>query len=249
MNKVEILTGRKGQGKTSLAYRRAKLARRGVVVFDPNAQFGIGAIVRDPALILPAMDESGTETGNLIVFQPQGDVWEGFDVFVQAVFEKREIAVLVDEAWLLGSPQRISPALDQLTRLGRTKDIDVFLTAHRPQDLNGIVFSLADSYCFFHTTHPNDLARIEHFTSAALRERVQQLGRHEFACWSVEEEKFYVNADPEGWREEILPPVSREMAESTSKHAFLTVALCAAVALVLIYPILQSVAKIFGLSI
>jgi DNA helicase HerA-like ATPase len=207
-NKIEIVTGRKGQGKTSLAYHRARLSRRGVAVFDPNAQFRIGSIVRDAACLSVAMDDPAV---TLVVFQPHGEVWADFEQFQQTIFGKREIAVIVDEASLLGSPQRISPALDQLIRLGRTKDIDIFLTAHRPQDLNGIVFSLADTFCFFHTTHPRDLQRIEDFTSAELRERVQQLGPHEFACWSVEAEQFFVNTAPEGWREQIAPETPREI--------------------------------------
>jgi hypothetical protein len=208
-NLIEIVTGRKGEGKSSLSYHRARLARRGVAIFDPNIQFTIGAVVHDQGALLEAL--AGTETP--VVFQPLGDVSEGFVDFQEGIFTKRQIVALVDEASLLGSPQRIDPALDRLIRLSRTKEIDVILDAHRPQDLNGIVFSLADFYCFFHTTHPRDLERIESFTSAKARARVEQLGQHEFLCWSVATESFYVNTDPKGWREEISPEPEGEFHE------------------------------------
>lgn len=199
MNKIEIITGRKGQGKSGLAYHHARLARAGVAIFDPNAQFDIGLISSDPDSFKTSLDEPG----NLVVYRAAGDVWRDFTDFFNVIFARRELAIVVDEASLLGSPQRIHPELDRLLRLGRTKELDVFLTAHRPQDLNGIAFSLADSYCFFHTTHPRDQEKIESYTSPELAERVKGLGPHEFVCWSVEAENFYVNKNPADWRERI----------------------------------------------
>ena len=200
-NKIEIITGRKGQGKSGLAYHHARLARAGVAIFDTNAQFDIGNISWDPISFEASLDEPG----NLVTYRCAGDVWDGFSDFFNVIFQRRELAVLVDEVSLLGSPQRIHPDLDKLLRLGRTKELDVFLTAHRPQDLHGIAFSLADSFCFFHTIHPRDLEKIESYTSPEFAARVQQLATHHFACWSVEAEQFYVNTNPADWREYITP--------------------------------------------
>jgi energy-coupling factor transporter ATP-binding protein EcfA2 len=198
-NKIEIITGRKGQGKSVLAYHHARLARAGVAIFDPNAQFGIGRISSDPITFAGDLDQPG----NLVVYRASGDVWNDFFDFFNVIFSRRDLAIVVDEASLLGSPQRIHPELDKLLRLGRTKGLDIFLTAHRPQDLHGITFSLADTFCFFHTTHPRDLEKIESYTSSELAARVQQLAKHQFVCWTVEAEDFYVNTNPADWRERI----------------------------------------------
>lgn len=214
-NQIEIVTGRKGQGKSTLAYHRARLARRGVVIFDPNFQFGIGRLVHSGPELAEALEQDLSP----VVYQPYVDVWKNFETFVAVVFTKQGISVLVDEASLLGSPQRIHPELDSLIRLGRTKELDIFLTAHRPQDLNGIVFSLADAYSFFHTTHPRDLERIEEFTNEAARLRVKELGPHQFLHWSVELESFYVNASPDGWREQIKPEAPEEDEIPTEEEA------------------------------
>ena len=191
-NSIEIVTGRKGEGKSSLGYHHARLASRGVAVFDPNLQFSIGVPVHNQRALLEALAQNETP----VVYQPLGDVGDGFAEFQEGIFTRRQIAVLVDVESLLGSPQRMEPALVGVIRLSRTKEIDVVLTAHRPQDLNGIVFSLADTYCFFHTTHPRDLERIESFTSEKARARVEILALHQFLCWSVQSESFYVNTDP-----------------------------------------------------
>lgn len=216
-NEIEIITGRLGQGKSSLAYHKARLARRGVVVFDPNFQFGNGAIVHSGPALLAAL--SNPEPVTPVIYQPAVDVWANFQEFADVVFTRRQIAVLVDESSLLQSPQKIHPALDSLLRLGRTRELDVFLTAHRPQDMNGIAFSLAHVYCFFHTTHPRDVERIRDFTNEAAAERVQGLPLHHFLSWSVELEEFYVNASPEGWREEIEPQSVEESEIQTEEHA------------------------------
>lgn len=214
MNKIEIVTGRKGQGKSCLAFHHARLARAGVAIFDPNAQFSIGRVSSDPE----SFEADLNETGNVVVYQAFGDVWEDFADFFRVIFERRALAILVDEASLLGSPQRIHPDLDKLLRLGRTKELDVFLTAHRPQDMHGITFSLADSLCFFHTTHPRDLDKIESYTSPEVRARVQQLTTHRFICWSVEQEKFYVNTNPADWREDIAPVRAGKLNQEVSIH-------------------------------
>lgn len=200
-SKIEIITGRKGQGKSGLAYHHARLSRLGSAIFDPNAQFSIGIVSDDPAQFEDSLDGES----NVVVYRSAGNVEEGFAAFFECVWRRRELAVVVDEASLLGSPQRIDENLDKLIRLGRTKELDVFLTAHRPQDMNGIAFSLADSYCFFHTTHPRDLERIENFTSPECSARVRELGKHHFLCWSVEAEQFYEVTNPADWKEEIDP--------------------------------------------
>jgi hypothetical protein len=210
--KIEIITGRKGQGKSGLAYHHARLARLGVAIFDPNAQFDLGTVSDNPADFEASLDGEG----NVVVYRSVHNVEDDFAAFFECIFRRRELAVVVDEASLLGSPQRIDENLDKLIRLGRTKELDVFLTAHRPQDMNGIAFSLADVYCFFHTTHPRDLERIENFTSPECAARVKELALHHFVCWSVEAEDFYVNTNPADWKEEIEP------ARETQTHQEVT---------------------------
>jgi hypothetical protein len=207
--KIEIITGRKGQGKSGLAYHHARLTRFGVAIFDPNAQFSIGRVSDNPA----ALEDSLDSTENVVVYRSTHNVEDDFAAFFECIWRRRELAVVVDEASLLGSPQRIDENLDKLVRLGRTKELDIFLTAHRPQDMNGIVFSLADSYCFFHTTHPRDLERIENFTSPECAARVRELGLHQFLCWSVEAEQFYVVTNPADWKEEIFPARETRISE------------------------------------
>jgi hypothetical protein len=212
--KIEIITGRMGMGKSGLAFHHARLARVGVAIFDPNAQFSNGTVSNNPE----DFEESLNAAGNVVIYRSAGKVDQDFADFYECIFRRRELAIVVDEASLLGSPQRIDENLDKLIRLGRTKGLDIFLTAHRPQDMNGIAFSLAVSYCFFHTTHPRDLERIENFTSPECAARVKELAQHHFVCWSVEEEDFYVNTNPEDWREHIDPVRRVQTQEEVSSN-------------------------------
>ena len=200
-SKIEIITGRPGQGKSGLAFHHARLAKVGVAVFDPSAQFAIGEISRDGA----GFEESLDSGERVVVYQSFGNVEKDFAQFFECVFRRRDLAVIVDEASLLGSPQWLDENLDKLIRLARHKDLDVFLTAHRPQDLNGICFSCAKIFCFFHTSHPRDLEKIEGYTSVECAARVKELTTHHFVCWSVEDDGFFVNTNPSDWREDIKP--------------------------------------------
>ena len=79
--KIEIITGRKGQGKSGLAYHHARLARVGVAIFDPNAQFSIGTVSDNPA----QFEESLDADGNVVVYRSVHNVEDDFAAFVECI--------------------------------------------------------------------------------------------------------------------------------------------------------------------
>lgn len=198
---VSAIFGRRGKGKSTLAYHHAKRLNRGVLIYDCNAQFTIGRVVDD----LSDLHEAFERDESPIVFRPD-NVERDFGPFAQIVWGCHDVSLIVDEASLLQSPQGIHLWLDKLIRLGRDREITVITTQHRPQDSHGIVMSLAMDMFFFRTTHPKDLSRIEDHTTEEVRQKVEKLEGFQYLHWSVEEETFYVNDDPASWRIQIRKP-------------------------------------------
>lgn len=213
-SKIEIITGRPGQGKSCLAFHHARLSKFGVAIFDPSAQFDIGDVSRNPEDFEESLD--GGE--NLVVYQSFGKVEEDFEEFHRSVFRRRELAVVIDEVHLLCGSNWIDENLEKLVRLARHKELDLFLTAHRPQDLNGVCYSCAQSYVFFHTSHPRDLEKIEAYTSPECAEKIKTLPQHHFVCWSVLDNEFYINTNPADWREQIKPDSRARIQEEVQSN-------------------------------
>jgi len=203
---IDVITGRQGQGKTSLAYHLAKREHVGVFVFDPTEAFSIGTLVYSAAELIAAGENSAPSP---IVFVATGNLEKEISEFCLAVMNFRGVSVIVDEAALVSSPAYIPEDLDRLVRRSRRLEHALYLTAHRPQDLHGLFFSLAHFYQFFHTTNFNDVKKIRERTNDALAERVETLPPHVYAQWSVATNDFFVNSDPRSWKVELDPKNSK----------------------------------------
>ncbi len=207
MPKIAIITGRRGKGKTSLAYFLAKTNGKGVAIFDPTQAFGIGAIAHDKTSFEYILD------GELspVVFQVDNVAFEEEAVelalrdFVSALRHIRDISVVIDETSYVQSPNYCSPALDDEVRVGRRRRHDLYLTQHRMADCNGIVLDLVTEFYFFGTKSPKSLARIAEYCGDEVARLVSTLPEHDFLFYDVETGRFYVNNAPEFWRVEIAP--------------------------------------------
>jgi hypothetical protein len=208
VSRIIANTGRRGKGKTSLAYWEARELNAGVAVFDTTQSFSIGRIVQSRAELESAIDEDVSP----IVFQPQNEalaadfVERSFAEFITPLRNVRRISIVIDESSYLQSPNWIAPALDDELRCGRRREHDVIFTQHRIQDCNGILLSLVSDFRFFQTKHPRDLDKIAEIAGARVAGMVADLRDFEFLGYSVERESAYVHCRPDVWRVAIAAP-------------------------------------------
>lgn len=219
MSKLVLICGRRGKGKTSLAYFQACGLSRGVVVFDPTEAFGIGMIVHNRVDFEAALDREISP----IVFQVtdgaarKDAIEEDLFSFIEAIKRIRDISVLIDETSYLQSPNWCSPPLDDEVRVGRRRHHDVYLTQHRMADCNGILLELVTEFCFFVTKNPKSLERIAEYCGERVADLVSTLGEHEFLHYDVDHETVCVNVEPEFWRVNLAPD---EVASALPAAAF-----------------------------
>ncbi len=209
MSEIVVTCGRLQMGKSSLAHRQAS-RRRGELVFDPTEAFDIGRIVRSAREMVEAC-QARTETP--IVYRSDGEVLEDFEKFAQVAQLYGGVGVIVDEASVICSPHSMPKQLSRLVRKVARYDHDLFLTTHRPADLNPLCFTLAHRYQFFQTKNALDLDRIAEMTSQEAAERVSRLPFRHYLEWDVAGESFWVNGDPASWRPD--PPI-----RAREKHRF-----------------------------
>lgn len=201
--------GRRGKGKSTLAFHQAKrLDVGGVLVFDPNAQFANGPVVETVEALAAVVNDD--ESPAILRPDHVKEDFARFSDFIWLMFQEgdpanRGVAVIVDEASLLQSPQGIHDWLSKLIRMGRGRGIALLQTMHRPQDANGITLSLASDLFFFHTTKALDLDRIERETNPGVRAAVERLRGFEYLHYSIEADAHIVHRDAASWFHELKP--------------------------------------------
>ena len=111
MRTIALVTGRLEQGKSTLAYHRAREINpgKGLFIWDPRGQFHIGTRI----FSLDDAQEKAKAQPVALVWQPV-DVENEFEEFARTVESFKEPVVLIDEASFLQKPQWIHPDLDRL---------------------------------------------------------------------------------------------------------------------------------------
>ena len=209
--RVSLFVGKQRKGKSTLAYHRARLEGKHVVIFDPRAQFDF--TLRGGSLHFgQGAFEDAIDRGQFpVVFRPGKDVRKSFDDFVEVLLERRDLAVLVDEARYLMTAQSIDENLSVLLRAYGQQNHSISLTAHRMAHIHGDVAEPADALIFFGTHHPRSLERIADFTSEEVSERVSDLAGRDFLEWFDDSESYVIQRDADSWREQISPQTRAEV--------------------------------------
>ena len=195
-----LIYGRRRQGKSTLSLALALSTDKQVAIFDPNAQFHVGAIVTTADELNRSLDEGE----HVVVFRPRPDEIDAdFTIFGSTVWQWNPLAVIIDETSSVQSANRIHPELERLLRQA-PDGVDLIQSTHRLVDTQRLTRSLATDMFFFQSTLRADLAVVEAEVSAKVAERIRSLpvyqclhywidvgGVSRYSIWS-ESEVWYV---------------------------------------------------------
>ncbi len=180
-----LIMGRRGLGKSTLAEFLALQLNRDLVIFDANNQFKDAehrtSDVQEVEEILDAHSSSDDPSPLSLSYIPLGDVESDWNKFARAIWNFGDYSLIVDEAHRLQKPQYVNLWLDRFMRQAPRRErndaqpIDIIQTYHRPTDVNGIVLGLADYAYVFRTTKRRDVEWIEKEWGEELASAVQQL--------------------------------------------------------------------------
>lgn len=180
-----LIMGRRGLGKSTLAEYLALQLNRDLVIFDANNQFKDAEYrtsdVREVESILDSMDRDERAESFSLAFIPTGDVENDWNAFARVIWQFGDYSLIIDEAHRLQKPQYVNLWLDRFIRQApRTErndahPIDIIQTYHRPTDCNGIVLGLSDYAYVFRTTKQRDVDWIENEWGEEIAQRVQTL--------------------------------------------------------------------------
>lgn len=164
-----LVLGRRGLGKTTLAVHLAFEMNQHVVAWSPNAQFKMAnfrtSSREELTDYLDDLDEERRER-ELIEYVPDGDLDLDFTLFGTALWPYGDFVLIIDETNELQTYSRINPVLARYIRRAPSREkgddnpIDIIQTTHFPVDLNRVSFGLSDYAYIFRLTRELDLERI-----------------------------------------------------------------------------------------
>lgn len=136
---------------------------------------------------------------------------------------KDQIGFIVDEARF--PAVRESRDLDWLFRCTNPEMIHIYMTVHRPKDLNPDIRAILDYWYVFHVTQQRDIDILEDECNVIVAARASQLQPREFYKFDVGEQKSYhwpVSKAPI-WKPSAKPPSTRMLnpvVENTTADDF-----------------------------
>jgi len=160
-NRIIVILGRKGSGKTYYAKQRVKAEKR-VIFYDPMRQFSdCGVIVTEPLTFLEYLEAN---TGSFrVVYQPELDI-EDEDGLQREFLTACKVANCLTEYWLVldeidqyASDRRKGNILKNLINRGRHYGASILATTIRYTDTGRSLTAQADEIIAFNTHEPRDV--------------------------------------------------------------------------------------------
>lgn len=221
-----LIIGRRGLGKSTLAEFVAREGNDDVIVFDPNNQFK-DAKVRTSSLadLAHYLENSPDDEDMFLAYVPQGEIESEWDAFAAVVWQYGDYALIIDEAHWLQKPNYLNLWLSKFMRQAPRRErndespVDIVMTFHRPVDINGLVFGLADDIYIFKVTKSRDLDYLENEFSTEIAEAATRLrtpqseepGRDVMRVSVESPEDFEIITDSKSWFVNIRKPAESEV--------------------------------------
>lgn len=193
-NRILVVCGRRGGGKTSFVKQAIRYAPR-LLVFDHHGEYGdtIPNPLADRSDLVQFLDEEAAEQEQWACrFVPEYDVDQEAETFCFHAYEQGSCTIAIDEAEQLMSPNYVPPELARCLRLGRHRDLNIVLVTLRLAELARGATALADAFIICGAiTEPKDLEALAERTDPEFVRAVRELGRFGRVGYDVvEREQF-----------------------------------------------------------
>lgn len=205
---IDFVLGRRGHGKTTLAYYLAAKSQR-TFVFDPRGQVRhheepeSSAVATTPTQLVRGVNALLTGDLTEVIFTPAESPSKSFTLFcremarlVRHMPAGISVAILIDE---IRFADLADEDLDWVLRCSDMNRFRIIFTGHRPKDVPTDIRGIGHRWMLFRFTLPLDFKVIEEHTSPAVAAAVRQLGAREFILWDDSKDGFEVFKDSGAW--------------------------------------------------
>lgn len=156
-NKIIVILGRKGTGKTTLAKKIISLQKR-IFIIDVLDEYD-GLDCQD-------MDLTYFFKNERFRLKIVPDEKFDLDSYLDKLWKFENYYLVLDEIGIWQSPNYISTKLLKFIRLGRHKNINMIMIGRRPAEIHRDITALADEFYFFQIREPRDIEYVKAYISA-----------------------------------------------------------------------------------
>lgn len=184
-NEVILITGQRGQGKTTFIKNQIGVYNR-VVLFDLLGEFtyyDTAFNLRDFFEMLSASKEENFF--NLNYFNPKTSE-EDFQVVCEAINRLHDIMFVVDEIDYFCSTHSIPKQFDEIVKRGRHQGLNLIVATRRPHEIPVIIRSQVTSLITFKHIEPRDLEYLGSIIDLPVDE-ISKLKKFYYIKWTVDE--------------------------------------------------------------
>lgn len=188
-NKIELILGRKGYGKSTLVKGKIRKLSR-LIVFDYLHEYEGDTYITTPQDFLNLMRSKPRSFRVCYRPSPAMDVQDHFNFFSKICFEIENYTLVLEEVDLVSAAGRMPEGLKKIINYGRHRRINVYALSRRAHMVPRDISANADAITSFCQQEPRDIKYLsEYMGEKAEQVRDLQLTEigSEFLSWENNE--------------------------------------------------------------
>ncbi len=184
-NEVILITGQRGQGKTTYLKDQIGLCNR-VVIFDLLGEFTDYDTAYNLREFFEMLSEDKEENFFVLNFYDPKTSEENFHVVCEAINRLQDIMFVVDEIDYFCSTHNTPKQFDEIVKRGRHQSLQLMVATRRPHEIPPIIRSQVSQLITFRQIEPRDLEYLGSII-ALPGEDISKLQDFHYIKWSVKE--------------------------------------------------------------
>jgi DNA helicase HerA-like ATPase len=181
-NRIIIVQGKKGSGKTTLCNEMLESEKRYIVV-DSLREYTCGTTFESVQEFAGFAKTKMRGKIQSVVRVGTDDDFDKLCRIVKVLGEVKPILYVVEEADIRCSPTYLPASLDQLIRYGRHWGVSLLAISRRPAEITRHLTAQADTIIAFQTFEPRDLEFFRKRCGLDFARDVARLKPHRFIVW------------------------------------------------------------------
>lgn len=183
-NKIDIVVGRRGCGKTTLAKNLIRSARR-LIILDPMCEYNIGIRVNNFSQFAATVLRYRFNDDVKITYFPQDelDIHYIFKRICNVIYEFKNVTFVVEELGLYMGATSFPASFKRLVMGSRHQRVNIIGITQRATDIPRNLRSQADSVATFQQTEPGDIEYISKFMNAEKIKLISNLKVGHYLEW------------------------------------------------------------------
>lgn len=184
-NEVILITGQRGQGKTTYLRSQIALYDR-VIIFDLLGEFTDYDTAYNLREFFERLSEGKTENFFVLNLYDPKTSEENFHVVCEAINRLEDIMFVVDEIDYFCSAHSIPKQFDEIVKRGRHQALELMVATRRPHEIPPIIRSQVSQLVTFRHIEPRDLEYLRSIIEIP-EEEISKLQEFHFVKWSVKD--------------------------------------------------------------